>query len=127
MGDARKSLGWMVLLVAVLALGGGAWWLLRGEGERAEAPGGVITKGPLPAPEKPEIVVPATPERHPAPPPPPEVPRVGAVAGRVVTPDRRVLAGAHVQAWRGATSAIPGLLAPKKLEFSAVADEAGHF
>src|SRR5262245_25217576 len=111
MGDARKSLGWMLLLVATLALGGGAWWLLRGEGERPEAPaGGVVKRGPVAAPEKPEIVVPAGPERHPAPPPPPEAPRVGAVAGRVVTPDRRVLAGAHVQAYRGATSPVPGLL-----------------
>ena len=128
MGDARKSLGWMLLLVATLALGGGAWWLLRGEGERpAEPAGGLIKHGPAPAPEKPEIEAVAGPDRHPAPPPPSEPPRVGAVAGRVVTPDRRVLAGARVHAWRGATSTVPGLLAPKKLDLTAVADEAGQF
>jgi Carboxypeptidase regulatory-like domain len=128
MGDARKSLGWMVLLVAVLAAGGGAWWFLHGErAPDAEPAGGVIVSEAPPPPPKAELPVPVEPDRRPPPPPVVEAPRTGSVAGRVVTPDRRVLAGARVAAWRGATSPIPGLLSPGDLRLSAVADAEGRF
>jgi hypothetical protein len=128
MVDRRRILVWGALLLGVLAAGGVAFWLLRGEPAKDTLNGPTLPRPTAPTADKgvqlPEAVL----HERRAAPPPPEAPRTGAAAGRVVDAQRVPVPGARIAALRGAiVTGMPGLLEPRALKLEAVADARGRF
>ncbi len=126
----RRRTAWWIA-AALIAVGGAgvAWLVFGGAPGPVEGPGAVklVERG---GPGR-EVTLPtaAQPPDRPPPPAPASTapPRLGALSARVVTPDRRALSGARVEAFVGAALGDPHLGTARPLARRAVTAADGTF